>query len=107
MKADERDRVCREVWRRMGEWEADDGHGSARPQFVAAWATATRTLSEPATPHDFEAAWQRWLRAGTPLTTERAAELLAAARRRGRDGQLFAERTTLRRLRPRVPGEEG
>lgn len=105
MTRDETSRVWRDVWFQMGIWEADDGQGSARPAFVAAWAAATRSLSEPPTPQEFEAAWSAWLRAGKPLTQERAGELLAAARTRGKGGQLFAE-SRLRLVR-REPGEEG
>jgi hypothetical protein len=104
MTDEERERICREVWRRMGEWEADDGHGSARPIFQRAWATATRVLREPTTAQEFEAAWQRWLRNGPALTPERAAALLADAETRAKDGQLFAGSTLRRR---REPGEDG
>jgi hypothetical protein len=105
MTATETSQVWRVVWRAMGEWEADDGTGSARPVFVVAWAEATRFVSEPPTPHDLETAWRTWLQAGAPLTPERAAALLAEARTRGHAGELFAG-TTLRRLR-REPGQEG
>jgi hypothetical protein len=112
MTASETSQVWRVVWRRMGEWEADDGEGSARPVFIAAWAAATRTLTEPATPHEFETAWRAWLEAGAPLTAERAVALLDAAGTRGHAGELFAD-TALRQGRPplrllrREPGEDG
>jgi len=104
MTAAELSQVWRLVWRAMGMWEADDGAGSARPVFEAAWAEATRTVSEPPTPHELEAAWRTWLQGGAPLTAARAAELLADAQRRAAGGQLFAG-STLRRLR-REPGED-
>jgi len=103
MTAAETSQVWRLVWRAMGEWEADDGVGSARPAFDAAWRAATGPLR--ATPHEREAAWRAWLQGGAPVTEERAAALLASARQRAKGGELFAG--SLRPLRRREPGEDG
>jgi hypothetical protein len=109
MTPEDASQVWRAVWRRMGQWETDDGDGSARPAFVAAWTAATEVAGVRWKPADLEAAWSRWLQAGTMLTRAHMTVLLAGAARRGKNGQLFgltALRTQLRLVR-REPGQEG
>jgi hypothetical protein len=108
MTADEVSPIWRVVFRRLGEWEADDGVGTARPTFEAAWrdATSQHPPAKPATPQERDACWQAWLHAGAALTKERATELLRSAATRAKDGQLFGVES-LRRVKPRDPGEEG
>lgn len=97
------DRVRQAVVTALNAWEAADGDGTARPTFDAAWKAARRREGWGGTVQQREELWRDWLAGGLPLTAARQAELLAAARRRGRPGSpLFA---MLERIRE--PGEDG
>lgn len=93
-------------------WERDEGVGSARPTFDAAWRAACQAERVLPTTHDRERCWNDYLEAGTPAGPGTGVRLFRAAlawmrATRGAPPRASVIAELVKARMEREPGEEG